>query len=1323
MMRMLARVPTFILLLTFANVLYINYPAKPFPSPSPPHILSSTDETEGFGKCIPPKISISPFIALRISILCIFVVLFLIKFLLWICTHITFIEFSTNLSTKQKRTPSSHYGVMPLVITGLYFLLLSEHEGCWCFLLLNFNWNLFSIKGKFLRKKHLQLLGKLFFLLINLYIFDQANNPCSELLSLTIIQNSSNFFLNSNPTWLPLILIKLSNNIHVNPGPSQNAYFTFMNWNCNSIAKDDFHRLRLLEAENSIFNYGLISLCETSLNDQVKMPDPDTYLNNDYKFIPSNKPDNTRHGGVGLFYKNSLPLKVRNDLSFAESIVVELNFGRKKIFFTVLYRSPSYKHTTPEFANFISNLTDLYTKIKQENPYMTFFTGDFNGQSQLWYPDGITTPEGNEIENLITNLGLHQVIREPTNFEINKKPTCIDLVITDQPNLILNSGTRPSPDTFCHHQIIHCKANFNLPPAPSYEREMWHYHRANRDLIRRSMENFPWERHFSLNSDPTWQIKEFNKIFLNIMSNSIPHEIKKIIPRDSPWITKPLKAMIRQKNRLYQACKRHGFQANDQLRLNNFRDECRQAIEAAKNNYLATLGNKLHNSYSNGKVYWKILKKVINKSKAPKVPPLLVGNKFIVHCKEKAKLFTTFFCKQCTPIITNSVLPALFYKTDKRIDQILISTNDIVKLISNLNPNKATGSDSISAQMLLLCGDTVASPLKVIFTNILSTGIYPESWKLADVTPIHKKDDKQLIENYRPISLLPICSKIFEKLVFNHLYGFLTENNLITKNQSGFRPGDSTTNQLLDLIDTIHQSFDASPTLEVRAVFMDISKAFDKVWHEGLIFKLKQNGVSGTLLKLFQNYLNNRKQRVVLNGMQADYDNVKSGVPQGSVLGPLLFLIYINDLEENIKSQVRFFADDTMLYSIVKDPNTTANNLNEDLETICRWAQQWKMEFNPDPSKQATELLFSTKSKPPNHPPLIFNGTIVSKVNEQKHLGLILDRKLTFKKHIEEKIKKTKKTIGMIKHLSKFLPIKTLILMYKALVRPHFDYCDVIFHIPPSINSVFDNEEITSPLNSLMAKIESVQYQAALAITGAWQGTSRLKLYNELGFESLSDRRSSNRILQLFKIKNNQTPAYLRDKLTPLSIQNIAGVNPNVFDEKANRTLRYKNSFLPSTILAWNNIITGIGNLSKNSIKTHILKLIRPICKSLYDIHDPNGLRYLFQLRTELSPLRSHKHRHNFQDTPTDNCICNQGIEDTYHFLFSCRFSAAHRAYLAVEVTSILRKHNLLNLANDVDLYLYGNNNLPVEDNKKILLATIEYIKRTKRFAQDIPPT
>ena len=325
-------------------------------------------------------------------------------------------------------------------------------------------------------------------------------------------------------------------------------------------------------------------------------------------------------------------------------------------------------------------------------------------------------------------------------------------------------------------------------------------------------------------------------------------------------------------------------------------------------------------------------------------------------------------------------------------------------------------------------------------------------WKLANVTPIFKKGDKQSTKNYRPISLLPICGKMFEKIIFNNLYPYLNSNNLITKNQSGFRPGDSTTNQLLFLVDEIHQAFEDRNSLEVRAVFLDISKAFDKVWHDGLIFKLKQNGISGSLLKLFENYLHNRKQRVVLNGSFSDYSEIESGVPQGSVLGPLLFLIYINDLERNIKSNIKFFADDTMLFSVVKDPVISADDLNHDLAIIYQWAHQWKMEFNPDPTKQATEVLFSCKKVSPIHPQLFFNGTVVKKVNEHKHLGLILDSGLSFKKHLDEKIIKAKKYIGIIKHLSKFLPLNTLNQMYKALVRSHLDYCDIIYHISPAVN-------------------------------------------------------------------------------------------------------------------------------------------------------------------------------------------------------------------------------------------------------------------------------
>ena len=217
----------------------------------------------------------------------------------------------------------------------------------------------------------------------------------------------------------------------------------------------------------------------------------------------------------------------------------------------------------------------------------------------------------------------------------------------------------------------------------------------------------------------------------------------------------------------------------------------------------------------------------------------------------------------------------------------------------------------------------------------------------------------------------------------------------------------------LYLVNEIHQAFENPKSREVRVVFLDISKAFDKVWHDGLIFKLKQNGVSGSLLMFFQNDLYNRKQRVVLNGSYSGFSAVESGAPQGSVLSPLLFLIYINDLERNIKSNIKFFADDTMLFSIVKDPTISASDLNHDLNIIY----QWKMEFNPDPNKQATAALFSCKKSSPNHPKLIFNGTVVAKVNEQKHLGLVLDSRLTFESHINDKIIKAKKNFGIIKYL------------------------------------------------------------------------------------------------------------------------------------------------------------------------------------------------------------------------------------------------------------------------------------------------------------------
>ena len=569
-------------------------------------------------------------------------------------------------------------------------------------------------------------------------------------------------------------------------------------------------------------------------------------------------------------------------------------------------------------------------------------------------------------------LGLTQLINEPTNFEPNKNPSCIDLIFTDQPNTVLDSGTKPSLDNYCHHQLIYCRMNFNIPAPPPFQRKIWKYDRADVRLIKRAVAEFPWRLHLSSNPNPNWQVKFFTEKILNIMSNFIPNELINIRPRDPPWITPALKTMLNRQNRLYKNFKRHGFKPIDKIRVDNFNGECMNAIHKAKESYLFNIGGKLANPNCSQKTYWKIINKILNKCKAPNIPPLLVNNKFIINSKEKANEFAAFFSEQCQLLINNSTLPNFNYITNARLDRILISELEIITQIRGLEVGKSNGPDQISSHMLRICDETIVPPLKIIFDNILLTGIYPDLWKSANVVPIHKKNDKQIIKNYRPISLLPICSKILEKLIFIQLYSFFSSNNLITKNQSGFRSGDSTTNQLIELVNLIHKSFDSRGSYEVRSVFLDISKAFDKVWHEGLIFKLKQNGLCGSLLNLIENYLDGRKQRVVLNGSSSTFYPIKSGVPQGSVLGPLLFLIYINDLEKHIKSKIKFFADDTMIFSVVHDPLLSANELNHDLQTINCWAHQWKLAFNPDITKQAVEVLFSHKSKKKHPSPFVF---------------------------------------------------------------------------------------------------------------------------------------------------------------------------------------------------------------------------------------------------------------------------------------------------------------------------------------------------------------
>ena len=302
------------------------------------------------------------------------------------------------------------------------------------------------------------------------------------------------------------------------------------------------------------------------------------------------------------------------------------------------------------------------------------------------------------------------------------------------------------------------------------------------------------------------------------------------------------------------------------------------------------------------------------------IPSLIEGHDVISDAKEKANLLNEYFAGQSTVDDSSVALPddANFYQTAEILSHITTSEREIRDLFLTLDVGKACGPDGIGNRIIKMSTDGFVRAFSLFSNLSLQRGVFPAQWKAANIIPLFKKDDRQCKSNYRPVSLLNSLSKVLEKVVFIRLYNFLLGIGFVNPVQSGFRPGDSTVNQLLYLVHKTYEALEHGN--EVRMIYLDISKAFDRVWHDGLLFKLKSIGIRDPLLAWLKSYLSDRKQRVIIDGQSSEWTSVKAGVHQGSVLGPLLFLIYINDITQNIKSECLLYADDTSLFHVVEDP-------------------------------------------------------------------------------------------------------------------------------------------------------------------------------------------------------------------------------------------------------------------------------------------------------------------------------------------------------------------------------------------------------------------
>ena len=339
-------------------------------------------------------------------------------------------------------------------------------------------------------------------------------------------------------------------------------------------------------------------------------------------------------------------------------------------------------------------------------------------------------------------------------------------------------------------------------------------------------------------------------------------------------------------------------------------------------------------------------------------------------------------------------------------------------LLNILIKNKATGPDTIHNRLLIAAADVISEPLTNLFNRSLNESKFPSQWKIANVTPIHKEEQKELCGNYRPISLLSCVFKVLERCVPRHLYSFLQVNRIITPSLSGFIPGDSSVKQLVCIYNDLCSSFDSGTT--AQTVFFDISKAFDRVWHKGLLVKLKAIGSRGLLLEWFCDYLTNRIQTVVINGEKYRLKRVVSGVPKGSVLGPLLFLICINDINNDIQSVIKLFADDTSMSLALKTANVRADIMNSELQKINHWVKKWKVKFN----EEKTKLLNCVRDQNIVLP-LKFEDITLRDTAQHKHLGITLQNNCTWDEYIRSIASKVNLLISCLRSYKYRLTRKT----------------------------------------------------------------------------------------------------------------------------------------------------------------------------------------------------------------------------------------------------------------------------------------------------------
>ena len=701
------------------------------------------------------------------------------------------------------------------------------------------------------------------------------------------------------------------------------------------------------------------------------------------------------------------------------------------------------------------------------------------------------------------------------------------------------------------HTVLNFFIDFIKPVLKKAERTVYNYKAARWDLLKT---NIIEDDLCSVVQSAT----DLNDAWSKWL-RKVEHAMDQTIPRvkikgngTAPWFDSEIRHLHNVKMTAWRRAK-SSMKQKDKCTFKKIRRKLKKTIKGKYSKFINNLSEEVSD---NPKRFWSFFR---SKTKVKSVPQLVSdGDSSSSDLHDKVGMFNKYFQSVFEDKSDELELPEMqnLVPNQPNLSTLHLTVNDVFKVISALKVGKACGPDNLSPRILKECATELAPSLTCIFNRSLASSSVPSQWKEANIIPVFKNGDRSKVSNYRPVSLLCVVSKVMERCIHQHVYS--TVQTIINPLQHGFTRGRSCATQLVEVYDMVSKNLDSG--IQTDMLFLDFSKAFDSVNHALLLHKLELLGFSGELLAWFKDYLNERRQRVVLDNCSSDWINVTSGVPQGSILGPLLFLLYINDMPACVRSStVAMFADDAKCFKQVIN-RQDCDNLQIDIDNLYEWSVVWRLKFNPIKCK----VMSFTRSANPINYIYTLNGTPLECVSSFKDLGVIIDNDLSQKSQISNIISKCNKVGGMIKRsLGYKAPTDVSIKLYKALVRSIAEYSSPVWS-PQGRMQLQAVERIQRHFTKFALHYPDISYKERCTVLGILPLCYRREILDlKLLFKSMYVPTFCNGIADIIKYYNPDSRLRSCDNGIRLQTQKF-------------KTENYKNYFTNRIVYFWNTLPSDV---------------------------------------------------------------------------------------------------------------------------------------------------